>query len=247
MRIYRTRIRDRFSRTRSAMLLWWCNLIIILFTNELLRGEGTYGPNQTAKSGTVMLTTYVGLKTFYVRDRTGELRPITTTKHILSRTSNEVSSGKALNRAEYPFNIELFWMKIQRKQECIQSMTERYANPNHGGKFCKSRSKQPWPGPSACRALPGSGPCTRAVTPGPNSPGHGTTSRRFGPLVSESKDSEPLVSESKDSVIVMMPRQPRARASSGAAACHWQGDQLSAARGGRSGARGDSDFGRRQA
>ena len=40
-----TRIRDRFGRTRSAMLRWWYNLIIIFFTHELLRGDGTCGPN----------------------------------------------------------------------------------------------------------------------------------------------------------------------------------------------------------
>ncbi len=35
-------------------------------------------PIQTAQGGTVMLTTHVCLKTYFVRDQTGELRPITT-------------------------------------------------------------------------------------------------------------------------------------------------------------------------
>ena len=34
-------------------------------------------PIQTAQGGTVMMTTHVCLKTYYVRDRTGELRPFT--------------------------------------------------------------------------------------------------------------------------------------------------------------------------
>jgi hypothetical protein len=36
-------------------------------------------PIQTAQGGIVMLTAHVCLQTYFVRDRTGELRPITTT------------------------------------------------------------------------------------------------------------------------------------------------------------------------
>ncbi len=39
---------------------------------------------QTAQCGTVMLTTHVCLKTYYVRDRTGDIRSITTKTYIVN-------------------------------------------------------------------------------------------------------------------------------------------------------------------
>ncbi len=54
---------------------------------------------QTAQGGTVMLTSHVCLKTYFVRDRTGELRPITTKTYIVKNLKRDLLSGKALNRA----------------------------------------------------------------------------------------------------------------------------------------------------
>ena len=58
-------------------------------------------PIQTAQGGTVMLTTHVCLKKYFVRDRTGELRPITTRTYIVRNLKRDLLSGKALNRAGY--------------------------------------------------------------------------------------------------------------------------------------------------
>ena len=58
-------------------------------------------PIQTAQGGTVMLTTHVCLKTYFVRDRTGELRTLTTKKYIVKNLKHDLLSGKALNRAGY--------------------------------------------------------------------------------------------------------------------------------------------------
>ena len=46
-------------------------------------------PIQTAQGGTVMVTTHVCLKTYYVRDRTGEMRPITTKTYIVNNLKHE--------------------------------------------------------------------------------------------------------------------------------------------------------------
>jgi len=45
---------------------------------------------QTAQGGTVMQTTHVCLKTYYVRDRTGELRPITTKTYIVNNLKHDL-------------------------------------------------------------------------------------------------------------------------------------------------------------
>jgi hypothetical protein len=82
-------------------------------------------PIQTAQGGTAMLTTHGCLKTCYVRDRTGELRPIITKTYIIKSLKRDLLSGKALNRAGYRIVDE-----DPEKQECVQSMTERSANPN---------------------------------------------------------------------------------------------------------------------
>ena len=46
----------------------------------------------TAQGGTVMATTHVCLKTYYVRDRTGKLRPITTKTYIVQNLKHDLSS-----------------------------------------------------------------------------------------------------------------------------------------------------------
>ena len=56
---------------------------------------------QTAHGDTIMKTTHVCLKTFYVRDRLGTTRPITTRAFIAPGIKRDLLSGKALNRAGY--------------------------------------------------------------------------------------------------------------------------------------------------
>jgi hypothetical protein len=58
-------------------------------------------PIHTAQGGTVMTTTHVCLKTYYARDRTGELRPITTKTYIVKDLKHDLLSGKMLNKAGY--------------------------------------------------------------------------------------------------------------------------------------------------
>ena len=58
-------------------------------------------PIHTAQGGTVMTTPHVCLKTYYVRDRTGELRPITTKTYIVQNLKHDLLSGKMLNNAAY--------------------------------------------------------------------------------------------------------------------------------------------------
>ena len=84
-------------------------------------------PISTAQDGTVMTTTHVCLKTYYVRDRTGELRPITTKTYIVKNLKHDLLSGKCSTKQD----IESFSMKIQKNLEYLLSMKERYANRNH--------------------------------------------------------------------------------------------------------------------
>jgi hypothetical protein len=49
----------------------------------------------------VMTTMHVCLKTYYARDRTGELRPITTKTYIVKDLKHDLLSGKMLNKAGY--------------------------------------------------------------------------------------------------------------------------------------------------
>ena len=56
-------------------------------------------PIQTAQGGTVMLTTHVCLKTYYVRDQTGEIRSITTKTYIVNGLKHDLLSAKGLNKA----------------------------------------------------------------------------------------------------------------------------------------------------
>ena len=58
-------------------------------------------PIHTAQGGTVMATKHVCLKTYYVRDRTGELRPITNKTYIVKNLKHDLLSGKMLNKAGY--------------------------------------------------------------------------------------------------------------------------------------------------
>jgi hypothetical protein len=60
-------------------------------------------PIQTAQGGTVMMTSHVCLKTCFVRDRTGELRPFTTKTYIevVKNLKRDLLSGKSLNKAGY--------------------------------------------------------------------------------------------------------------------------------------------------
>ena len=50
-------------------------------------------PIQTAQGGTVMLTTHVCLKTYYVRYRTGEIRSITTKTYIVDGLKHDLLSA----------------------------------------------------------------------------------------------------------------------------------------------------------
>ena len=58
-------------------------------------------PIHAAQGGTVMTTTHVYLKTYYVRDRTGELRQVTTKTYIVQILKHDLLSGKMLNKAGY--------------------------------------------------------------------------------------------------------------------------------------------------
>ncbi len=56
---------------------------------------------QTAQGCTVMMTMHVCLKTYYMRDRTGELSPVTTKTFIVKNLKHDLLSGKMLNKAVY--------------------------------------------------------------------------------------------------------------------------------------------------
>jgi hypothetical protein len=56
---------------------------------------------QTAHGDTIMRTTHVGWKTFFVRDRLGTPRPITKRAYITPGLKHDLLSGKALNLAGY--------------------------------------------------------------------------------------------------------------------------------------------------
>jgi hypothetical protein len=82
---------------------------------------------QTAQAGTVMLTSHVCLKTYYVRERTGELRPITTKTYIVKGPKRDLLSGKALNRAGYRIILD-------------EDPEESGVYAVNDGKICKSKS-----------------------------------------------------------------------------------------------------------
>ena len=85
-------------------------------------------PIQTAQGGTVMQTTHVCLKTYYVRDRTGELRPVTTKTYIVKNLKHDLLSGKALNKAGY----RIIYDKDPEESGVFAV--------NDDGKICKSKS-----------------------------------------------------------------------------------------------------------
>ncbi len=80
-------------------------------------------PINTAQGWTVMYTTHVGIKIYFVRDRTGELRPITTKTYI-------VKNSKRPERTSTKQDIESLWMKTLMNQECKQSKMVKCENPN---------------------------------------------------------------------------------------------------------------------
>jgi hypothetical protein len=81
----------------------------------------------TAQDGTVMMTMHVCLKTYYVRDRTGELRPITTKTFIVNKLKHDLLSGKCSTKQD----IESFLMKNQRNLEFMLLMMGKYVHQNH--------------------------------------------------------------------------------------------------------------------
>ena len=84
-------------------------------------------PIQTAQGGTVMMTTHVCLKTYYVRDRTGELRPLTTKTYIVKNLKHDLLSGKGLNKAGYRVIYD-------------EDPEESGVYAVNDGKICKSKS-----------------------------------------------------------------------------------------------------------
>ena len=67
-------------------------------------------PIHTARGGTVMTTTHVCLKTYYVRNRTGELRPIATKTYIVRISIMIYYHLKCLTKQD----IESISIKIQK-------------------------------------------------------------------------------------------------------------------------------------
>jgi hypothetical protein len=74
-----------------------------------------------------MLTTHVCLKTYFVRDRTGELRPIITKTYFVKNLKRDLLSGKALNRAGYRIVLE-----DHPEEAGVYAVND--------GKICKSKS-----------------------------------------------------------------------------------------------------------
>ena len=84
-------------------------------------------PIQTAQGGTVMMTTHVCIKTYFVRDRTGELRPLSTKTFIVKNLKHDILSGKALNKAGYRVTYD-----PDPEESGVYAILD--------GKTCKSRS-----------------------------------------------------------------------------------------------------------
>jgi hypothetical protein len=83
-------------------------------------------PINTAQGGTVMYTTHVCVKTYFVRDRTGELRPITTKTYIVKNLKHDLLSVKGLNKAGY----RIIQDEDPENRECMQSRMVKCAKPN---------------------------------------------------------------------------------------------------------------------
>ena len=75
----------------------------------------------------MVTTTHVCLKTYYVRDRTGELRPIKTKTCIVQNLKHDLLSGKLLNKAGYRIILD-------------EDPEESGIFAVNGGKICKSKS-----------------------------------------------------------------------------------------------------------
>ena len=84
-------------------------------------------PNQTAQGCTVMLTTHVCLKTYYVRDQTGEICSITTQTYIVNGLKHDLLSVKGLNKAGYRVIYD-------------EDPEESGVYAVNDGKICKSKS-----------------------------------------------------------------------------------------------------------
>ncbi len=56
---------------------------------------------KTTEGGIVMTTTHVCMKTYYVKSRTGEIRPLSTQAFIVPSLRSDVISVKSLNRQGY--------------------------------------------------------------------------------------------------------------------------------------------------
>ena len=56
---------------------------------------------QLAMAGATMKSTHVGIKTYYVYDRTGTLRPISTKAYYVKGLNQDLSGGSALINADY--------------------------------------------------------------------------------------------------------------------------------------------------
>ena len=105
MYICRTRIRARPSRTGSAMLWRWTRWSdIMIVTLKSRRGDITCctNPDNPRRS------CYVDNSCLSqrVRDRTGEIRPITTITYIVKNLKHGLLSGKGLNKAGYSIILD---------------------------------------------------------------------------------------------------------------------------------------------
>ncbi len=75
--------------------------MIVIFVLKLNRNYRACSPHPDSSGDTEMMTTHVCLKTYYVRDRTGELGPITTKTYIVCKLKQDLLSGKMLNKEGY--------------------------------------------------------------------------------------------------------------------------------------------------
>ncbi len=56
---------------------------------------------QLAMAGATMKSTHVGIKTYYVYDRTGTLRPISTKAYYVKELNQDLLGGSTLINADY--------------------------------------------------------------------------------------------------------------------------------------------------
>jgi hypothetical protein len=79
---------------------------------------------QTAHGGTQMSTTHSCLKTYCVRDRLGEIRPIVVKAYVVPGLKHDLLSVKGLNQSGYRVIHD-------EDEEYLLSSTRRLINPNH--------------------------------------------------------------------------------------------------------------------